>query len=64
MAEKTCYVYAVCNTGRELVLRVEKEGTRAECQKFVRDRARNHLPTQYMHVSSRGFEAARRRFLP
>lgn len=64
MADTTCRVYSVCNTGRTLVLRIEKEGTRAECNKFIRDRTRNNLPTQYMHVSSLPFEAAQRRYLP
>lgn len=60
----TCFVYSVCNTGHKLVLRVDKEGTREECNAYIANRVRQNLPTHFLHVSSLNFEAAQRRYLP
>lgn len=60
----TCYVYSVCNTGHKLVLRVDFEGTRAQCRQHIVKRVRGNLPTHFLHVSSLPFEKAERKFLP
>jgi hypothetical protein len=62
---KLCRVYSICfGGGKANYLRVEKEGTRAECDAFIRGRTRANLPTHYMHISSLDFQAAEKKFLP
>jgi hypothetical protein len=59
-----CRVYAVCNTGHKLVLRVDFEGTRYQCHKHITSLVQHGRPTHFLHVSSLNFEAAERKFLP
>jgi hypothetical protein len=63
MPEKT-YVYAICKgSAPELYLQIAFEGTRTECNEFVKYRAENGLPTHFLEVSSLDMEAAERKFL-
>lgn len=39
-------------------------GTQYQCRKFIRDRVRRGLPTQFLIVSKLSHDAACRRYLP
>jgi len=39
-------------------------GTQYQCRKFIRDRVRRGLPTQFLIVSKLGYDAAAKRYLP
>jgi len=59
-----CHVYAICNTGHKLCLRVMFTGTRYKCMAHITNRAKNNQPTHFLRISSMGVDAAERKFLP
>lgn len=56
-------VYAKCFGGRDCYLQVMFEGNRYQCQRYVRERARNGSPTHFLFISSLDLDAASRRYL-
>lgn len=55
------HVYSHC-MGHCRYLRTEFTGSRYQCEKFIRDAARQGRPTHFMFVSKLDYEAATRRY--
>lgn len=61
MAQSTAHVYASCTANRRHYLEVMHSGTRQECNKFVKERAKRGAPTHFLTVSSLGLRDATRK---
>lgn len=56
------YVYAKC-AAHSLYLQIEFSGTRGQCERFIRGRARAGRPTHFLFVSTLDIVKATRRYL-
>lgn len=57
------HVYAICH-GHELYLREQFSGTRYQCEKFIKARVSQGLPTHFLLISKLHIDAASKRYLP
>ena len=55
------HVYSHC-VGHSRYLRTEFSGSRYQCERFIKNRVRQGLPTHYMFISKLDYEAACRRY--
>lgn len=60
---KEHHVYAKCSGRKEPYLQTQFTGTRAACDKYIRDRVRNGQPTHFLFISTLDLDAAARRYL-
>ena len=57
------HVYAICH-GRGLYLQTQTSGTRYHCEKFIKTRTRQGLPTHFLLISTLDIDSASKRYLP
>lgn len=57
------HVYAKCSGGREVWLQRLHSGSRYSCEKYIRERARQGLPTHFLFISKMGYMEAEKRWL-
>jgi len=57
------HVYAKCSGGREVYLQTMHTGTRHSCEKYIRERVRQGLPTHFLFISKMKTEEAAKRWL-
>jgi len=70
MSATECYVYAVCHGSPTryprtdgLYLQTMFAGSRSQCKAYIVNRARNNLPTHFLHTSSLSTDRATSKFL-
>ena len=55
------HVYAHC-LGHQRYLKTEFTGSRYQCEKYIKNRVRQGLPTHFLFISKLDYEAACRRY--
>lgn len=59
----TYKVYARCNGGHGTYLQQEFEGSRYQCEKYLKDKVHQRRPTHFNLISTLPIEVARRRYV-